>query len=161
MKKSIKFLAAVVLGLAAVACSSPKKMAEMAESVVVKCNPAVLEVVAGEINAEVTVTYPEGYFHPKAILEVTPVIVYEGGEAKHEVLLTPGSRIAELVGNVKLNACTCHKYMVQQVSPRLSITGRTEDGTIEVLEYGDKVLAVQFHPEMDDKLPQLLGWLCE
>lgn len=82
-------------------------------------------------------------------------------EAKHEVLLTPGSRIAELVGDVTLNACTCHKYMVQNVSPRLRITGRTEDGTVEVLEYGDKVLAVQFHPEMDDKLPQLLRWLCE
>ena len=95
MKKSIKFLAAVVLGLAAVACSSPKKMAEMAESVVVKCNPAVLEVVAGEINAEVTVTYPEGYFHPKAILEVTPVIVYEGGEAKHEVFTFQGEKVKD------------------------------------------------------------------
>ena len=59
MKKSIKFLAAAILGFAAVACSSPKKMAEMAENVIVKCDPAVLEVVGGEIDATVTVTYPE------------------------------------------------------------------------------------------------------
>ena len=84
MKKGIKFLSAAILGLAAVACSSPEKMAEMAENVTVKCNPAVLEVVGGEINAEVSVTYPEDYFHPKAILEVTPVIVFEGGESKME-----------------------------------------------------------------------------
>ena len=38
------------------------------------------EALGGEIDATVTVTYPEDYFHPKAILEVTPVIVYEGGE---------------------------------------------------------------------------------
>ena len=82
MKKSIKFLSSAVLGLAAVACSSPEKMAEMAENVTVNCDPAVLEVVANRIDATVSVTYPADYFHPKAILEVTPVLVYEGGEAK-------------------------------------------------------------------------------
>ena len=93
MKKNIKFLAAALLGLAAVACSSPKKMAEMAEKVIVTSDPAVLEVVGGEIDATVTVTYPADYFHPKAILEVTPVIVYEGGEAKHEVFMFQGEKV--------------------------------------------------------------------
>ncbi len=82
MKRSFKILSSAVLGLAAVACSSPEKMAEMAENVSVQCDPAVLEAVAGKIDATVSVTYPADYFHPKAILEVTPVIVYEGGEAK-------------------------------------------------------------------------------
>ena len=82
MKKSFKIFSSAVLGLAAVACSSPQKMAEMAENVSVQSDPAVLEVVADKIEATVSVTYPADYFHPKAILEVTPVIVYEGGEAK-------------------------------------------------------------------------------
>ena len=93
MKKSIKFLASALLGLAAVACSSPEKMAEMAERVIVTSDPAVLEVVGGEIDATVTVTYPEDYFHPKAILEVTPVIVYDGGEAKHESFMFQGEKV--------------------------------------------------------------------
>ena len=93
MKKNIKFLAAALLGLAAVACSSPEKMAEMAEKVIVTSNPAVLEVVGGEIDATVTVTYPEDYFHPKAVLEVTPVIVYEGGEVKHEPFMFQGEKV--------------------------------------------------------------------
>ena len=59
MKNSIKSMAAAILGFAAIACSSPEKMAEQAENVIVKCDPAVLEVVAGEINAAVSVTYPE------------------------------------------------------------------------------------------------------
>ena len=95
MKKGIKFLSAAILGLAAIACSSPEKMAEMAENVTVKCVPAVLEVVGGEIDAEVSVTYPEDYFHPKAILEVTPVIVYEGGEAKMEPYMFQGEKVQD------------------------------------------------------------------
>ena len=95
MKKSFKRMAAAVFGLAAIACSSPEKMAEMAENVTVKCEPAVLEVVAGEINASVSVTYPEDYFHPQAILEVTPVIVYEGGEAKMEPFMFQGEKVKD------------------------------------------------------------------
>ena len=95
MKRTINFLSAIVLGFAAVACSSAEKMAEMAENVTVKCEPAVLEVVAGEIDATVSVTYPEDYFHPKAILEVTPVIVYEGGEVKMEPFFFQGEKVED------------------------------------------------------------------
>jgi len=95
MKKSIKFFAAAILGVAAIACSSPEKMAEMAENVKVTCNPAVLEVVAGVIDADVTVTYPEDYFNKKAILEATPVIVYDGGEAKMEPFMFQGEKVED------------------------------------------------------------------
>ena len=95
MNRTIKVLSIAILSLAAVACSSPKKMVEMAESLSVNCNPAVLEVVAGEINADVTVTYPADYFHPKAILEVTPVIVYEGGEAKMQPFVFQGEKVKD------------------------------------------------------------------
>ena len=61
MKKITKILSVAVLGIAAVACGSPEKMAKMAENVTVTCNPGVLEVKGGEINADVTVTYPEDY----------------------------------------------------------------------------------------------------
>ncbi|MBR5563645.1 MAG: hypothetical protein IKW11_05400 [Bacteroidales bacterium] len=95
MKNIVRILTAVVLGFAAIACSSPEKMAEMAENVIVTCEPAVLEVVGGEINATVTVTYPEDYFHPQAILEVTPVIVYEGGESKMEPYFFQGEKVQD------------------------------------------------------------------
>ncbi len=78
MRKEIKSLAVAVMGLAAVACASPEKMAEMADSVIVNCDPSPLEVVAGKIDATVSVTYPADYFHPKAILEVTPVLHVSG-----------------------------------------------------------------------------------
>ncbi len=95
MKKTLKFLAVAFIGMAAVACSSAEKMAELADNVVVKCDPAVLECVAGNIDATVTVTYPEKYFHPKAILEVTPVLVYEGGEAKMTPFMYQGEKVKD------------------------------------------------------------------
>jgi len=84
MKNILKiFVAAVAVALAA-SCGSMEQMAKQAEALEITCDPAVLEVVGGAIDATVSVTYPEGYFLPKAILEVTPVLVYDGGEARME-----------------------------------------------------------------------------
>ena len=95
MKKNFKVFAAAVLGIFSVACSSLDKMAEMAENVNVTCNPAVLEVVAGAIEADVTVTYPAEYFNKKAIVEVTPVIVFDGGEAKAASYTFQGEKVED------------------------------------------------------------------
>ena len=95
MKKAVKILAIAALVLGAVACSSAKKMAELADNVIVSCDPAVLECVAGNIDPTVSVTYPANYFHPKAILEVTPVIVYDGGEAKMSPLMYQGEKVKD------------------------------------------------------------------
>ena len=95
MRKTLKIFAAALIGMAAVACSSAEKMAELADNVTVKCDPAVLECVAGNIDATVTVTYPEKYFHPKAILEVTPVLVYDGGEAKMTPFMYQGEKVKD------------------------------------------------------------------
>ncbi len=95
MKKAVKFLAIAAMVLGAVACSSAKKMAELADNVIVSCDPAVLECVAGNIDPTVSVTYPANYFHPKAILEVTPVLVYDGGEAKMSPLMYQGEKVKD------------------------------------------------------------------
>ena len=95
MKKAVRIFAAAVLVLSAVACSSAKKMAELADNVIVNCDPAVLECIGGTIDPTVTVTYPANYFHPKAILEVTPVIVYDGAEAKMAPLMYQGEKVKD------------------------------------------------------------------
>ena len=95
MKKVLKFLAVAALAVAAVACASPEKMAQMAENVKVQCSPSVLEVVNGNIDATVTVTYPADYFNPKVVLEVTPVIVYDGGEASMTPFMYQGEKVKD------------------------------------------------------------------
>ena len=95
MMKSFKFLAAAAILVAAVSCASVEKMAQMAENVKVTCDPGVLEAVNGTIDAVVSVTYPEDYFNPKAILEVTPVLVYEGGEAAMKPFVYQGEKVKD------------------------------------------------------------------
>ncbi|MBQ7071778.1 MAG: hypothetical protein IJM89_00220 [Bacteroidales bacterium] len=95
MKKTLKLLTLAFLGIATVACAPAKQMAKMAENVIVECNPSVLEVVAGQINADLNVTYPDGYFHPKAILEVTPVIVYGNREVEGTTLYYQGEKVKD------------------------------------------------------------------
>ena len=135
MKTGIKFLTAAVVGLAAVACSSPKKMAEQAENVVVKSDPAVLEVVAGKIEANVTVTYPEKYFHPKAILEVTPVIVYEGGEAKMDPYYFQGEKVKDNYEVVSADGATVTKPVSFAYAPGMEKCYLELRG---VVKFGDK-----------------------
>ena len=45
--------------------------------------------------SKVSVTYPADYFHPKAVLEVTPVIVYAGGESKMAPFMFQGEKVKD------------------------------------------------------------------
>jgi len=79
----------------AVSCSNPSKMIDNANQIQVKCDPQVLECVAGKINATVSVTFPADYFHPKAIVKVVPVLVYQGGEAALAPVMVQGEKVTE------------------------------------------------------------------
>ena len=94
MKSSFRLLIA-----AAAACvlfaSCSKSVAEqmkMAQKVNISCNPELLAVNAGQIPATITVTYPKGYFNKNAVMTVTPVLVYAGGEEKAASFSYQGER---------------------------------------------------------------------
>ncbi len=106
MKRFYLFAAVAAILMAAASCSSPEKMAKMAESVQIQCNPQVLEVIDGAIDASVSVTYPKDYFNPKAILEVTPVIVYDGGEAAMRPFMYQGDKVKDNYRVVSSNGQT-------------------------------------------------------
>ena len=93
--KFLKLLSFALIGFAVVSCSNPSKMAKDAVLMGVDGNPKVLEVVADEITASYTLTFPEGYFHPKAILEIVPVLVYEGGEAVAPTQKLQGQKVTD------------------------------------------------------------------
>lgn len=96
MKRIFKIFA--LCGLVVVAASCSKSRAEqmkLAENVKVSCTPEVLALVGDKIPAEITVTYPAKYFHPKATLEVTPVLVYEGGEQAAQTFTYQGEKVKD------------------------------------------------------------------
>ena len=144
MKNSFKFLAAAALLAAAVSCASIEKMAQMAENVKVTCNPEVLEVVDGAIDATVAVTYPADYFNPKAIVEVTPVLVYEGGEAKMKPFVYQGTKVKDNYKVVSSDGQTVTEkihfdYVEGMEKSRLELRGIARKGTKSVTLPSKKV----------------------
>ena len=81
--------------LAVISCNKVSKMADLANLVKVECNPEVLEVVADNIDADVTVTFPEKYFHKNAILEVVPVMKFDGQEVAGEPFVYQGEKVMD------------------------------------------------------------------
>lgn len=88
-------VAALVSALAACNKNSAQQMADAAANVGVSCVPEVLTVINNEIPVSITVDYPAAYFAPESKLAVTPVIVYEGGEAAGPVFRYQGSAVRE------------------------------------------------------------------
>ena len=81
--------------MALVSCNKAAKMAELADLVKVECNPEILEVIGDNIDADVTVTFPEKYFHKKAILEITPVMKFDGQELPGEPFIYQGEKVTD------------------------------------------------------------------
>jgi Flp pilus assembly protein TadD len=80
MKKIVKYgvlLTAAALTLSS--CNCFKKMAKNQDLISVSTNPEQLTLVGGEIVTDVTVVFPAKYFNPKAIVRVTPMLVFAGG----------------------------------------------------------------------------------
>ncbi len=61
-------------------CNCFTKMAKNQDDIALTCVPEVLVLNNGKVDAAITVTFPEKYFNAKAVLKVTPVVVFEGGE---------------------------------------------------------------------------------
>ena len=93
MKKNLLGLALMTLAaFTMVSCSNPTKMAKEAEKVSYRCEPPILECRADVIEARYTLSFPDKYFHPKGIVEVIPVLVYEGGEDIYTSLMIQGEK---------------------------------------------------------------------
>lgn len=90
MKKSLVRLGMGMMLL--VAFASCKKLGEMKPEYFA-VNPNPLEVKAGKVEGTITATFPEKYFVEKAKVEVTPVLVYAGGEAKAESKTYQGTKV--------------------------------------------------------------------
>ncbi|WP_300700641.1 tetratricopeptide repeat protein [Bacteroides sp.] len=55
--------------------------------------PQVLEAVGGKVPATINGKFPEKYFNKKAVVEVTPVLRWNGGEAKGQSAVFQGEKV--------------------------------------------------------------------
>ena len=89
MKKSLKVFASVMAFAVLTACGT----AVQPEQVTV--NPSPLTVVGNLVEADVTGTFPVKKFGAKAVLTVTPVLKYAGGEAVGQSVTYVGEKAKE------------------------------------------------------------------
>lgn len=82
----------------------------------------------------------------------TAMTRYNIDETKHRVNIKEGTRLYSLVKSDYIVAATMHKYRVRNIPECLTISAKAQDGTVEALEYGENVLGVQFHPEVEREL---------
>jgi len=68
-------------------------------------------------------------------------------QSVHEVTFDADSTLGRLYGPTH-SVNSLHHQTVDALGEGLTITGRAPDGTVEGLELGDRVIAVQWHPEM-------------
>jgi putative glutamine amidotransferase len=80
------------------------------------------------------------------------------GEPAHPVAITPGSRLARLIGSRELAVTSTHHQVIRDLAPDLAVSAVAPDGVIEAVEgSGRFLLAVQWHPErMARRYPEQL-----
>lgn len=82
-----------------------------------------------------------------------------GGHATHEVELVRGSRLADLVGGVRLTVNSFHHQALDKLGRGLRVVGRASDGTVEAVERPSAgfVVGVQWHAELLVECPEQLA----
>ena len=88
----IKKLYLPLVALLVLAFSSCSKMGELDPSYFTT-NPEVLEAIGGKVPVTITGKFPEKYFKKNAVVEVTPVLRWDGGEAKGQPATFQGEKI--------------------------------------------------------------------
>ncbi len=88
-KLYLPLLMAMVVALFS-SCS--KKMGELSADYFT-VTPQVLEAVGGKVPATINGKFPEKYFKKKAVVEVTPVLKWNGGEAKGQPATFQGEKV--------------------------------------------------------------------
>ena len=82
---------------------------------------------------------------------------------KHDVDVVPGTVLHRLLGRELARGASFHHWRVENPVEELTVNAWSVDGTntIEGIENGSNVLGVQFHPEVDDLLPEIFKFLTE
>lgn len=93
MKKFRSYFILILAVALISSCSGLNKMKKNANLVKYEVNPPVLVTHAGVVETTVKSTYPAKYFDKNTILEITPVLVYAGGETAYDKITVQGEKV--------------------------------------------------------------------
>ena len=154
----IKKLYLPLVALMVLALSSCSKMGELSADYFTT-NPEVLEAVAGKVPVTINGSFPEKYMKKNAVVEVTPVIRWNGGEAKGQPSLFQGEKIEgndqtisyKAGGNYTMKAT--FDYVPEMANSELyldfKITRGSKTYTIPSVKVADGVIATSELPTVN------------
>ena len=151
----IKKIYLPLVALFVLALSSCGKMGELSSDYFTT-NPEVLEAVAGKVPVTINGKFPEKYMKKNAIVEVTPVLKWNGGEAKGQPATFQGEKVEgngqtisyKLGGNYTMKAS--FDYIPEMAKSELflnfKITRGSKTYTIPAVKVADGVIATSELP---------------
>ena len=156
MKKLLFFVSALVVLTACGTAVQPEQ---------VKVNPSPLTVVGDQITADITGTFPVKKFSKKAVLTITPVLKYEGGEAVGKPIVYVGESAKENGKKVSYKAGGKYKqtatfdYVPAMAKSELYLRFTATNGnkTVEIPEVkiADGCMATAKLAKAEDVKPQI------
>lgn len=114
--KRIRFNYLALIAVVAIilnGCGGVSKMKELPEGTSFKVTPNPLEVHAGKVTGTIEGTFPAKYFNKKAKLEITPVLIHEGGELPLPVKVLQGQDVQENNQAISFDAGGSFKHDVE------------------------------------------------
>ena len=151
----IKKIYLPLVALFVLALSSCGKMGELSSDYFTT-NPEVLEAVAGKVPVTINGKFPEKYMKKNAIVEVTPVLKWNGGEAKGQPTTFQGEKVEgngqtisyKMGGNYTMKAS--FDYIPEMAKSELflnfKITRGSKTYTIPAVKVADGVIATSELP---------------
>ena len=151
----IKKLYLPLVALMVLALSSCGKMGELSSDYFTT-NPEVLEAIAGKVPVTINGKFPEKYMKKNAVVEVTPVIRWNGGEAKGQPAIFQGEKVEgngqtisyKVGGNYTMKAS--FDYVPEMANSELyldfKITKGSKTYTIPSVKIADGVIATSELP---------------
>ncbi len=82
----------LLVALVALLASCSSKLGELSSDYFT-VTPQVLEAIGGKVPATISGTFPEKFFKKNAVVEVTPVLKWNGGEAKGQSVTYQGENV--------------------------------------------------------------------
>ena len=156
MKKLLFFVSALVVLTACGTAVQPEQ---------VKVNPSPLTVVGDQITADIAGTFPVKKFSKKAVLTITPVLKYEGGEAVGKPIVYVGESAKENGKKVSYKAGSKYKqtatfdYVPAMAKSELYLRFTATNGnkTVEIPEVkiADGCMATAKLAKAEDVKPQI------
>ena len=76
-------------------CAGLQKMKDGANSVKYDASPKILELKNGEVTGSISGTFPAKYFNKNAVLTITPMLKYDGGQVELDAKKLQGESVTE------------------------------------------------------------------